>query len=93
MKRGGLDFRDDPAYELVQFVGYFRKLKNKYLKHSTRHFAIFFVHKPWKNYLFSFDNYLLCMPGSDIDAAEVDPVISSSNSFPDEANNRHAKIK
>lgn len=27
MKRGGLDFGDDPAYELVQFVGYFRKLK------------------------------------------------------------------
>lgn len=25
MKRGGLDFGDDPAYELVQFVGYFRK--------------------------------------------------------------------
>jgi hypothetical protein len=29
MKRGGQDFRDDPAYELVQFVGYFRKFKKK----------------------------------------------------------------
>lgn len=27
--------------------------------------------------------------GSDIDAAEVDPMISSSNSFPEEANNRY----
>jgi hypothetical protein len=32
------------------------------------------------------------MLGSDIDTAEVDPMVSSSNSFADEANNRYEKL-
>ena len=27
IKRGGLDFREEPIYELVEFIGYFRKFK------------------------------------------------------------------
>ena len=29
MKRGGIDYRDEISYELVQFVGYFRKRLNR----------------------------------------------------------------
>lgn len=30
MKRGGLDFREEAFFELVQFVGYFRKFNNQF---------------------------------------------------------------
>lgn len=55
IKRGGFDFQEDPIYELVQFIGYFREYN--YLSFFS--FACFLNYK--NNY------YNVFNEGSDVD--------------------------